>query len=127
MLQNILIVDDQPEMLELMKDILEPEGFAVTTLVYVDDIVSCVTQHQPDLVILDHLLAGVNGGELCREIKNHPLTAALPVILLSGFPRLREAFGDFGSDAFIAKPFDINTLINTVKSYLADGHMLAHA
>ncbi|MCD8739909.1 response regulator [Mucilaginibacter roseus] len=126
MVKNILIIDDQPEMLELMTDVLTPEGFTVTALLYTDNIVQTVNIHQPDIVLLDHLLAGINGGELCREIKMHPLTASLPVILLSGYPRLLEAFGDYGCNAFIPKPFDLDELITTINNCL-DKSAYAHA
>ncbi|MCC8407590.1 response regulator [Mucilaginibacter sp. UR6-1] len=122
MITNILIIDDQPEMLELMTDVLTPEGFNVTALLYTDDIAQSISIYQPDIVLLDHLLAGVNGGELCREIKNHPLTASLPVILLSGYPRLLEAFGDYGCDAFIPKPFDLDEMIGAIKRCLGESH-----
>jgi DNA-binding response OmpR family regulator len=126
MVKNILIIDDQPEMLELMTDVLTPEGFTVTALLYTDNIIQTVNIHQPDIVLLDHLLAGVNGGELCRELKMHALTASLPVILLSGYPRLLEAFGDYGCDGFISKPFDLDELITTINNCL-DKSAYAHA
>ncbi|MBE9583856.1 response regulator [Mucilaginibacter sp. JRF] len=122
MITNILIIDDQPEMLELMTDVLTPEGFTVTALLYTDDITQTISLYQPDIVLLDHLLAGVNGGELCREIKANELTTSLPVVLLSGYPRLLEAFGDYGCDAFIPKPFELDELISTIKRCLGESH-----
>lgn len=126
MLQNILIVDDQPDMLDIMKALLEGEGYAVTALVYVDDIKQAISLYHPDVVILDYLLAGVNGGELCREIKADADIAHVPVILLSAYPRLRDAFGTYGSDAFVAKPFDLQQLVDTVKQQLLNAGTLKH-
>jgi DNA-binding response OmpR family regulator len=126
MLQKILIVDDQPDMLDIMKALLENEGYVVTTLVYVDDVKQAISLYHPDVVILDYLLAGVNGGELCREIKADAHTAAIPVILLSAYPRLQEAFGTYGSDAFVAKPFDLQHLTDTVKNCLQKNGGIKH-
>jgi DNA-binding response OmpR family regulator len=115
---NILIIDDQPDILELMTDVLSMQGFAITALLSTTNIIKTIWQYNPDIVVLDHLLTGSYGGDLCREIKKHPTTAHLPVVLLSGFPRLKEAFGDYGSDAFVAKPFKLHTLTNIIKSCL---------
>jgi len=93
MSKSILIVDDQNDILDLLKEALEQEGYAVTTLPYTEDIVTSVTLHQPDLVMLDFLLAGINGGELCHQVKTHPLTSHIPVIMLSGYPRVLESLG----------------------------------
>jgi len=123
MSKSILIVDDQNDILDLLKEALEQEGYAVTTLPYTEDIVTSVTLHQPDLVMLDFLLAGINGGELCHQVKTHPLTSHIPVIMLSGYPRVLESLGSYGADIFIAKPFDLEHLISSVKQLLDTAEM----
>ncbi|MCO5947102.1 response regulator [Mucilaginibacter flavidus] len=125
MSQKILVVEDDYEILNLLKDVLEREGYEVTALNYTESIIKSVTQHNPDLVMLDFLLAGINGGELCHEIKANPGTALLQVIMLSAFPRVLDSLGNYGSDAFIAKPFDIAVVLKKVKECLED--RMAHA
>jgi DNA-binding response OmpR family regulator len=116
MSKKILIVEDDHDILNLIKDLHEDNGFEVTALDYTGSISDSINQYQPGLIILDFLLPGVNGGELCHEIKSQPATAYLPVIMLSGFPRVLESLGNYGADLFIAKPFGINELLNAVHS-----------
>ena len=123
--QKILIVDDDHDILNVLKDLLEHEGYEVVTLDYTDSIINNITKYNPDLVMLDFLLAGVNGGELCHEIKINNKTSWLPVIMLSAFPRVLDSLGNYGSDAFIAKPFDIEVVLKKVKECLED--RMAHA
>ena len=125
MSQKILIVDDDHDILNVLKDLLEHEGYEVIALDYTDSIINNITKYNPDLVMLDFLLAGVNGGELCHEIKINSQTSWMPVILLSAFPRVLDSLGNYGSDAFIAKPFDIDVVLKKVKECL-EGRM-AHA
>lgn len=114
-----MIVEDDYDILCILTDILNDEGYQVAGLNYTDNIAESVRQNQPDLVILDFLLAGINGGELCMELKAHPEFAHLPVIMMSGFPRFLDSFGNFGSDGFIAKPFNAEALIHLVETSLA--------
>jgi CheY-like chemotaxis protein len=125
MSKKILIVDDQNDTLDLLKEIFEDEGYEVTALPYTEDIIRSITQHQPDLVMLDFLLAGINGGELCHQLKTNSLSAHIPVIMLSGYPRVLESLGSYGADAFIAKPFDLSHLTETVKHWLEESEMHA--
>jgi DNA-binding response OmpR family regulator len=120
MAKRILVVEDDYSILCLLTDLLNEEGYEVVGLNFTPSIVESVLTHTPDLVMLDFLLAGVNGGELCQELKGNTATASLPVVLLSGYPRFVQTFGSYGSDGFIAKPFDVNALIHMVESCLSD-------
>jgi DNA-binding response OmpR family regulator len=127
MLKRLLILDDNQDILQLLEDALVGEGYEVVTMNYCDDISKSVQQHQPDLVMLDFLLAGINGGELCAQVKQNPLTSHLPVIILSAYPRVLESLGDYGSDAFVQKPFDLDELFGTVSRCLASSeHLQLH-
>lgn len=123
MSKRILIVEDDRDILNLLKDVLEKEDFEVTGLSYTESIVKSAEKHQPDLVILDFLLPGINGGELCHELKCAPATGSIPVIILSAFPRVIQSLGSYGSDAFIAKPFDNEALLAVVYGCLDQQHL----
>jgi DNA-binding response OmpR family regulator len=116
MSKKILILDDSDDILEVMKDALEMEGYEVKTLNYTDDICKEAITFNTDMVILDYILFGINGGELCHMMKTNPLTAHVPVIMVSAYPRVLESLGSYGSDAFIAKPFNLSDILNTVKA-----------
>jgi DNA-binding response OmpR family regulator len=123
MSKRILIVEDDEGILNLLKEVLEKEGFEVIGLIglnYTESIIKTIAKQKADLVILDFLLPVRNGGELCHEIKRSPSTALVPVIMLSAFPRVIQSLGNYGADAFIAKPFDIHELLNTVHSCFDD-------
>ena len=126
MSKRILIVEDDEDILNLLKELLEKEGFEVTGLNYTESIIKSIEKHKAELVILDYLLPKINGGELCHEIKSRPATALVPVIMLSAFPRVIQSLGYYGSDAFIAKPFDADELLRTVYNCF-DSKLLAAA
>jgi DNA-binding response OmpR family regulator len=115
---KVLIVDDQQDILDLMKDILEPEGYQVITFMEVEDILVEVENSQPDIVLMDFLLSGINGGEFCAQLKKNAKTGHIPVIFLSANSRVIESLGHYGYDDFIAKPFDIYEVLTTIKKHL---------
>lgn len=114
MVKKILVLDNDSRILDVMEEALSYEGFAVETYEGTDDIVSLVEQKKPDLLIIDYILNGVNGGEHCRKIKNTTSTCNLPVIIFSAYPKVLQSLGFYGCNAFIAKPFDLSVLINKV-------------
>ena len=118
MFKKILVVDDHQDILDLMKEILEPQGYKVTTLAYVDDIFEEIKNLSPDIILLDFLLSGINGGEFCAQIKKNPQTKHIPVIFLSAHARVLDSLGHYGYDDFIAKPFDIVQLLETIQKHL---------
>ena len=125
MSKNILIIDDSSDTLELLKEALEQEGYNVTALAYTENIITTISQYHPDLVMLDFLLAGINGGELCHQLKTHPLSANIPVIMLSGYPRVLESLGNYGADEFMPKPLDLDHLYASVKHWIEESTLHA--
>jgi DNA-binding response OmpR family regulator len=101
MSKRILIVEDDYDICCLLTDILNEEGYEVAALNYTSSILKSIAEHKPDLIMLDFLLPGVNGGELCQEIKGNKTTMLLPVILLSCFPKFWETFGGYGCDSLL--------------------------
>jgi DNA-binding response OmpR family regulator len=128
MLKKILVLDDNEAILEVMKDALEMDGYDAMGINFTDDICKAAIDYNADLVILDYILFGVNGGELCHMLKTTPATAHLPVIMVSAYPRVLESLGNYGSDAFIAKPFNLTDISDTIKTCLLKaGKGVAHA
>jgi len=127
MSKKILILDDSEDILEVMKDVLEMEGYEIEILNYTADICKSVITFNADLVILDYILFGINGGELCHMLKTNPLTAHIPVVMVSAYPRVLESLGNYGSDAFVAKPFSLADIVNTVKECLLKAGDIEHS
>jgi DNA-binding response OmpR family regulator len=109
---KILIIDDDADLLELLQDFLQSSGFEVKTYKSSVGTFETITQYQPDLIILDYLLDGINGGELCHEVKT---TTHIPVILYSAYSRVLLSLGTYGCDQFIPKPFDLDFLLESVR------------
>lgn len=127
MSKKILILDDSEDILEVMKDALEMEGYEVEVLNYTDDICKAALSTKADLVILDYILFGINGGELCHILKTTTATAHIPVVMVSAYPRVLESLGNYGSDVFVPKPFNLSDIIDAVNHcFLSAGDDVAH-
>lgn len=117
--KKILIIDDNQDILTVLTSLFNLEGFEVITFTNTHNIFNLMAAHNPDLVILDYLIGESNGGELCAQLKQNPLTKHLPVIILSAFNRVIQSLGNYGCDVFIPKPFDNQLLIDEVKGLLS--------
>jgi DNA-binding response OmpR family regulator len=121
MMQRILAVDDNEDILEVMKLILEDYGYEVTTLVDGLMIFDVIDSSHPDLILLDVMLGNADGRELCRQLKLKEETHDIPVILVSASHQVVErlSVSNGAPDDFLAKPFDIDDLVEKVESHLA--------
>jgi CheY-like chemotaxis protein len=116
-LKKILIVEDDPDILDLIETILRLEGYAVIRInrpVPIKEVIGI----KPDLVILDYLLPYGPGSDLCLEIKTNPVTRTIPVILFSASLSLAEIASASGADDFIAKPFDLDQFLGLVSRWI---------
>lgn len=115
--KHILVVDDDPDILDVVQEILSTGGYRVQTGLNG----ACLQRMEsdpPDLILLDVLLQGENGRDLCREVKSRELTQHIPVILFSAHFTVSSALKDCGADDFLAKPFRIEELLTKVALWL---------
>ena len=101
MCQKILIIDDDKALLEVLETALVLEKFEVIVIDKVANIFDLINIHQPNLIIVDYILQGINGGELCHQIKCDGRTSNLPVIIISAYHRVINSLGHYGCNAFI--------------------------
>lgn len=120
MAKKVLVIDDDEALLEVLEQVLEYAGFGVKCSAWEHNFFDQIDQYKPDLVIIDYLLQGVNGGDICHQIKANPKTSFLPVILISAYPRVLHSLGSYGFDMFIAKPFDITELVDNINNCLSE-------
>lgn len=120
-MKKVLVLDNDEGVLDVMQEALNYEGFQVKIIEETDNIFSVINDFNPDLVILDYILSGVNGGEICHQIKANPKTADLPVIIMSAYPRVIRSLGYYGCDDFIAKPFDLDDIVDRIKNLINKG------
>ena len=121
-LRKILVVDDDPEIVELMVDVLGRDGrFEVRTASSGYDAGVLTQEFQPDLMILDYMLPDVNGSVVCRTIRQNPAFQHMRIIIVSGVMNQEEIdqLLELGADTFLAKPFSIDELIAQMTKHLA--------
>ena len=119
-MKKILIVDDDEGILDALKAAIEMEGYQVTTLSSGILLTNKVREFQPDLILIDLLLAGRDSSELVQAMKKNPETASVPIIMLSAHPEAAKKAKDSAADDFIAKPFDLHHLFATIKKHLKE-------
>jgi DNA-binding response OmpR family regulator len=119
-MQRILAVDDNEDILEILKLILEDYDYEVRTLADGHFLFDKIKEYKPDLILLDIMLGDMDGRELCKNIKDNKATHDIPIIMVSASHILSERFMpcDSGVD-FLAKPFDIMELIDKVEHSLS--------
>lgn len=114
---KILLVDDTELFLDLEKSYLDRSSFTVTTARSGPEALAAIGSDRPTLVILDLLMPGMNGDEVCRRIKSDPLTNTIPIIMVSSDqdPQLRERCFDAGCDAYVSKPMKRDDLLEAIE------------
>ncbi len=115
MLKSILILDDDQGVLEMLTELLTGEGYIVNGYAYTPDIFQLINQYEPDMIIVDYLMNGINGGEICAQVKKNESTAGIPVFLISGYEKVVRSLGDYRSDFFFPKPLNIPMLLKQLK------------
>lgn len=118
--EKILIVDDEENILELIKFNLQPLGYDVLTLNNGSDALNVIRQHKPKLVLLDLMLPGMDGYDICKEIRKDNSISHTPVIMITAkSEELDKILGlELGADDYITKPFSVRELLARVKAVL---------
>jgi len=118
--KKILIVDDEEHILELLKFNLEKNGFEVFSSDNGEDCIVLIEQHNVDLLVLDLMLPGMDGIDVCKEIRKMDRFQSLPIIMLTakGEETDRILGLELGADDYITKPFSVRELIARVKAVL---------
>lgn len=118
MRKKVLIIDNEPDLLEVLEVFLTGEGFAVITSTCTTHVQQLIKKYKPDLIVLDyihHREWGTNGNTLYQQIKNNPKTRHLPVVLASASSKVLQLSEDYSYDRFIAKPFDLIEFCEYIK------------
>ncbi|GAC1318955.1 MAG: hypothetical protein NVS2B16_08590 [Chloroflexota bacterium] len=112
--KKVLVVEDEQDVAELVEDVLELEGVEVLLAsgeTALDDAIA----FRPDVVLLDLMMPGVDGFEVARRLHANASTATLPIVVMTAMHDPESRAADVGTEHFLAKPFDITVLIETVE------------
>ncbi|GCE28948.1 hypothetical protein KDA_44320 [Dictyobacter alpinus] len=116
--KKVIVVDDESDILEAIQVMLEDAGYSVLTRERGEDLEQLVESTLPDLILLDMLLSGEDGREITMCLRNQEETKAIPIIMMSAHPSAAQAARDCGASDFIAKPFDLDDLLEKIAQNL---------
>ena len=118
-MRRILAVDDDRDILEVLQFILEDSGYKVDTLSDGRQLMDAIRDKHPDLILLDIMLGNMDGRDLCEKVKKEEATHKIPVVMISASHNVASTLNlEHGPNDFIAKPFDINVLLDTIRKQL---------
>lgn len=116
-MKTALIIEDNPDIRENTAEILELAGFKVLSVENGKKGLVAASEHMPDIILCDIMMPEVNGYEVLENLKKNTLTAAIPFIYITASAEKSEEQRamDMGADGYICKPFDVDTLMDTIE------------
>lgn len=117
---KILVVDDEKDIIELVRYNLEKEGFVVISATDGEKALELVSIEEPEMIILDLILPGIDGLDVCRELKINDQTSSIPIIMLTAKGEESDIVVglELGADDYITKPFSPRVLVARIKAVL---------
>lgn len=124
---TILVVDDSPTVIAAFTKVLSQAGFQVITAMNGDDGVSMAKAEQPDLILMDVVMPGINGYQATRQLRQEPITADTPIIIVSGTQQNTEQMWGrkAGANGFISKPIDREAFFGKIFECLGEDKLRA--
>ncbi len=117
---NVMIVDDEPNFVEVLENKVEKEGYEVTKAYSGEECLERINEAPPDMILLDVMMPGIDGFEVCKRIKDEPKTKGIPVIMLSVKGEEKDVLkgSHMGALDYFPKPFNFNALVGKIDSIL---------
>lgn len=116
---DVLLVDDDKDICIMVEAILKFAGFIVQSCPVPDRLEQMLTVSSPRLLLMDMLLSGTDGRDVCKKLKADPATRRVKIVMMSAHPDADRSCREAGADDFIAKPFDMDYFISIIKKQLA--------
>lgn len=120
-MKQILLVDDDQEFVSILTELLLEEGYKVKHANSGRGIDELLQTYRPDVLLLDYRLPGENGSVIAKRLKRISSTAGLPIIVISANHDIGKKVREAGADAFLAKPFEIDKLLEKIKAFTSSG------
>lgn len=115
---SILVVDDDESIGFMLKMMLEHKGYTVIVNQDAKNLEAIIAAGNIGLVILDMLISGVKGTDVCAQLKADAATKHIPVIMMTALPGVEKQCAEAGADDFLAKPFEMDVLLTKVRSFI---------
>jgi len=115
---NVLIIDDDVEICFMIKAILNFKGYAASVCSNGNEVFKIIKDNMPGLIIMDMLLSGMDGRQICKKLKNGTDTKNIPVLMISAHPDAELTCKAAGADDFLSKPFEIKDLLVKVQMFM---------
>ena len=114
----ILVLDDDPDICIMIKMVLDYYGYDAMDAENEEKAKKIISSNHVDLVIMDMLLSGTDGTDICRQLKQDKETSSIPILMFSAHPTAKETCLAAGADDFISKPFEMNDMIEKISFFL---------
>jgi len=114
----ILVLDDDPDICIMIKMVLDYYGYDAMDAANEENARKIISSNHVDLLIMDMLLSGVDGTDICRQLKQDKQTASIPILMFSAHPTAKESCLAAGADDFISKPFEMNDMMDKISFFL---------
>jgi DNA-binding response OmpR family regulator len=111
---KVLVIDDNEDILFMLKAMLQLKEYKVFVKETVNNIESYIEELAPDVIVMDMLLSGADGRDICKQLKGNDAIAAIPVVMISAMPNAKQMCLEAGADFFVGKPFEMSDLFNAV-------------
>lgn len=116
--QLILVLDDDPDICLMIKMVLDYYGYDAKDAENEETARKIISSTHVDLIIMDMLLSGADGTDICRQLKGNNETSSIPILMFSAHPTAKESCLAAGADDFIAKPFEMNEMMDKIYFFL---------
>lgn len=118
---KILIVEDDPHILLGLEEVLKSEGFDVVSCKRGDHAIDCVTKYKPALIVLDVMLPGLSGYDICKQLRSQKITTPILMLTAKGQEIDKVVGLDLGADDYVTKPFGVRELLARIQALLRRG------
>ena len=114
----ILVLDDDPDICIMIKMVLDYYGYDAMDAENEVNARKIISSNHVDLVIMDMLLSGADGTDICRRLKQDKVTSSIPILMFSAHPTAKDSCLAAGADDFISKPFEMNDMMDKINFFL---------
>ncbi|WP_316838634.1 PleD family two-component system response regulator [Pedobacter gandavensis] len=117
-MKNIFIADDDAAIVDATSMMLELMGYQIKSTLKGSEVLTAM-ESVPDLLLLDIWLSGVDGRDICKQLKSDPKTKNLPILMISASREIKASALASGADDFLAKPFDMQSLLKKIENLVS--------